>query len=109
MPDNQLETIRRYCDTSGYRLNGYEKSILCNVIENPSRYNGFESRLYQESNSGRDYRDTWDSLTDQATTASFEINADATDLAERGGFFEPVHCDLCSKITDVRFWHNNKI
>lgn len=64
MPDNQLETIRRYCDTSGYRLNGYEKSILCSVIENPSRYNGFESRLFQESNSGRDYRDTWDSLTE---------------------------------------------
>ncbi len=64
MPDNQLELIRCYCDTSGYRLNGYEKDLLCRVLESPGRYNGFESRLYQEENSGRDYRDTWNSLTE---------------------------------------------
>ena len=45
----------------------------------------------------------------QDTTASFEINADATEQAEQGGFFEPVHCDLCGKVTDVRFWQSNKI
>ena len=64
MPDNQLKTIRRYCDTSGYRLNGYEKRVLCRLLEDPSRYNGFESKLYQERNSGRDYRDTWDALNE---------------------------------------------
>lgn len=45
----------------------------------------------------------------QNTTASFEANADATDLFERGGFFEPLRCDQCGKVTDVRFWHSNKI
>lgn len=45
----------------------------------------------------------------QDTTASFEANVDASELLEQGGFFEPLRCEICGKITDVRFWKNNKI
>lgn len=45
----------------------------------------------------------------QDTIASFIANPDAYDVLERGGFFEPLHCNLCGKVTDVRFWSNNKI
>lgn len=45
----------------------------------------------------------------QATTSSFTVNPDAYEIVERGGFFEPLHCDLCGKVTDVRFWKCNKI
>ena len=46
---------------------------------------------------------------EQNTTSSFEANADVADQLERGGFFEPLRCDLCGKVTDVRFWQSNKI
>ena len=45
----------------------------------------------------------------QDTTSRFEVNADTTDMIEQGAFFEPLHCDLCGKVTDVRFWLSNKI
>ncbi len=45
----------------------------------------------------------------QNTTASFEVNSDDADLIERGGFFEALHCDLCGKVTDVRFFQSNRI
>ena len=45
----------------------------------------------------------------QVTNASFEANGDAVDIIERGGFFEPLQCDLCGKVSDVRFYSNNKI
>ena len=44
----------------------------------------------------------------QDTTSSFEISADLTAQAEQGAFFEPLQCDLCGKITDVRFWKSSK-
>lgn len=46
---------------------------------------------------------------EQVTMVSFEAQADAADLLERGGFFEPLRCGWCGKVTDVRFWQNNKI
>ena len=63
MKDNQLTLIRQYCDTTGIRLKGYEKDLLCKVLENPEKYNGFTSELYTKSDSGRDYRDKWTSTT----------------------------------------------
>lgn len=45
----------------------------------------------------------------QDTTASFEVDADAAARAEQGAFFEPLRCDLCGKITDVRFWKSSKV
>lgn len=45
----------------------------------------------------------------QDTSASFEATADAADHLEQGGFFTPLQCSLCGKITDVRFWRGNKI
>ena len=64
MPDYQLQLIRQYCDTSGMRLSNVAKELLCKVLENPSRYDGFISELHTENASGRDYRDTWDSTTE---------------------------------------------
>lgn len=45
----------------------------------------------------------------EMTSSSFDTNADNIDLLESGGFFEPLTCDLCGKVTDVRFWKNNRI
>ena len=61
---SQLDLIRQYCDTTGVRLSAFEKDLLCLVLDNPSRYDGFESSIHKETNSGRDYRDTWDSLSE---------------------------------------------
>ncbi len=43
------------------------------------------------------------------TTTSFEAPADRMDLLERGGFFEPLTCSSCGKVSDVRFFRNNRI
>lgn len=64
MPNYQLDLIRQYCNTTGIRLSSYEKDLLCMVLENPTRYDGFTSRLFSEPNSGKDYRGEWDSLTE---------------------------------------------
>lgn len=45
----------------------------------------------------------------QDTTATIEAEADVADVLERGGFFEPLRCNLCGKVTDVRFWKSSKI
>lgn len=63
MPNYQLTLIRQYCDTAGTRLSSHEKDLLCKILEDPERYNGFTSKLYTETDSGRDYRDTWTSVT----------------------------------------------
>lgn len=44
----------------------------------------------------------------KGAATSFEVTADATARVEQGGFFEPLHCNLCGKVTDVRFWKSNK-
>lgn len=44
----------------------------------------------------------------QDTTASFEAAADTSELLEQGGFFEPLRCSQCGRVTDVRFWKSNK-
>lgn len=63
MPDYQLALIRNYCDTTGIRLNSYEKNLLCMILNNPAKFDGFKSELYVKHDSGRDYRDTWTSIT----------------------------------------------
>lgn len=63
MPDKQLSLIRKYCDTTGRRLRSEDKKLLCMILEEPKKYNGFTSKLYTKSDSGRDYRDTWTSIT----------------------------------------------
>ena len=45
----------------------------------------------------------------QDTSSRFTANEEAFEILERGGFFEPLYCDMCGKVTDVRFWSNNKI
>ncbi len=59
MYDQRLELICQYCDTSRTRLYSSEKDLLCMILEDPHRYDGFVSRVYEEEESSRDYRDTW--------------------------------------------------
>ena len=73
MADYQLNLIRQYCDTTGIRLSGSEKDLLCKVLEDPDRYDGFTSELYTENKHGRDYRDTWDSTSNW----QYRINIDS--------------------------------
>lgn len=63
MQNNQLSLIRRFCDTTRVRLSSAEKDLLCRILENPSKYDGFESEEHKEYNEGRDYRGRWDSVT----------------------------------------------
>ena len=63
MSSYQLSLIRQYCDTMGIRLSGSEKDLLCKVLENPAKYNGFTSELYTQHDSGKDYRGRWDSTS----------------------------------------------
>ena len=74
MSNYQLDLIRQYCDTTGIRLSGYEKELLCKVLENPEEYDGFESNIYSEERSGRDYRDDWDATS----YWQYRINIDST-------------------------------
>lgn len=45
----------------------------------------------------------------QETTALFTAGADGFALLEIGSFFEPLECENCHKIADVRFFSNNRI
>ena len=64
MADKRLELIRKSIDTKGTRLADDAKNLLCKVLENPSKYDGFMSKIFTRPNSGRDFRDTWNSLTE---------------------------------------------
>ncbi len=44
----------------------------------------------------------------EEATSSFEAGPEAFEILERGCFFEPLHCDYCGKVTDVRFMRSNK-
>ena len=54
MANEQLDLIRKYCDTAGTHLTSSEKDLLCKVLSNPSFYNGFTSELKQRQEEGRD-------------------------------------------------------
>lgn len=58
---DQLQLIKQYFDTTGVRLNQREKDLLCRVLGNPGQYNRFTSSIITTTDSGRDYRGTWDS------------------------------------------------
>lgn len=74
MPNYQLELIRQYCDTTGVRLSSRDKDLLCMVLENPGKYDGFTSELYTEHGSGKNVNGRWDS----ATKWQYRINIDST-------------------------------
>lgn len=57
--DYQLELIRKYSNTKGRRLKDDEKNLLCKILENPKKYSGFVSKLYEEKVEDRDYRGSW--------------------------------------------------
>lgn len=106
MSSYQLNLIRQYCDTNGYRLSESEKELLCMILENPGRYNGFISEVQAEYNSGRDYRDRWDSTT----KTQYRINIDTSlSIDVRyyhgcDGYIQDEHWDWGNAwhITDVR-------
>ncbi|CZQ86506.1 hypothetical protein SAMN05216375_1024 [Trichococcus ilyis] len=43
------------------------------------------------------------------TTVQITVNATGFDLLESGGFYEPLECPHCNKISDVRFWQSSRI
>ena len=73
MADERLKSIRNYFDTSGTRLSNDDKEVLCNVIDNADKYNGFRSSVFEEHDSGRDaYKGRWESSTE----TQYKINID---------------------------------
>lgn len=73
MAKNQLDLIRRYFDTTGMHLSSMEKDVLCKVLENPQKYNGFTSALYTERDLGKDHRGRWSSTTNK----QYRVNVDS--------------------------------
>jgi len=43
------------------------------------------------------------------TTVKITVNSTGFDLLESGGFYEPLECFHCNKISDVRFWQSSRI
>ena len=94
MPNSQLDLIRQYCDTTKIHLSNSEKDILCKILENPARYDGFISSLYPEYKDGRDYRDEWGSTTEK----QYRINIGAKlSIDER-------YRHTCDGIVQDRYW-----
>ncbi len=63
MADQQLDSIRQYCDTTGKRLSRADKELLCTILENPEQYDGYTSQVYTESSSGKDFKGRWEATT----------------------------------------------
>ena len=59
MQNDQLNLRRKYCDNTGVHLRSDEKYLLCRVLGDPSRYDGFISEMKESVVEDRDYRDTW--------------------------------------------------
>lgn len=98
MHDYQLNLIRQYCDTTGYHLSSDEKDLLCMVLENSARYDGFTSELYETRDEGKDFRGRWDSTTNW----QYRINIDSTLSIDKPFKHE---CDGC--IQDEHWdWYN---
>ena len=77
MSDNRLSLIKKYFDTSGVHLNDSEKDLLCNVIDNSGKYNGFTSSIKIEEDSGKDYNGRWSI----ATKTQYKINIDDSEFS----------------------------
>lgn len=77
MADKRLEEIRQYFDTVGKRLSDDDKDLLCNVIDNSEKYNGYASSVFEEHNSGKDYRGRWESQTE----TQYHINIDESSFS----------------------------
>ena len=59
MSDKRLDFIKQFCDTAGTRLKSGEKNLLVQILSNPEKYNGFESREIIQKVHWRDFRDTY--------------------------------------------------
>lgn len=73
MADSQLELIRKYLDTSGQRLAGWEKDSICRVLVDPSYYDGFTSEVFTEVDEGKDFNGRWRTVTQ----CQYRINIDS--------------------------------
>lgn len=95
MPGSQLDLIRQYCDTTGIRLSSAEKDILCKVLENPTRYNGFTSGVYTQHDSGKDYRGRWDSTSNWQYRININstLSIDKRSRHEADGYVQAGHWD----------------
>ena len=95
MADNRLELIRKFLDTKGTRLSNDAKNLLSKVLENPSKYDGFKSKLFTEHNSGRDFRDTWDSVRQWQYRIRFKprFSIDQRQMHSCDGFVQNAHWD----------------
>ena len=106
MSDNQLTLIRAYCDTSGLHLSIYDKELLCKILEDPERYDGFTSELYTDETSGKDYRGRWDSVSNWQYRINIdtELSIDKRCKHECDGYVQDDHWDWDNAwhITDVR-------
>ena len=54
MRGSKLDLIRQYCNTAGMRLSEDDKDLLCRILENPDEYDGFESRVFEQTFEDRD-------------------------------------------------------
>ncbi len=106
MSNYQLELIREYCDTTGVRLSSHEKDLLCMVLENPVKYDGFESSIFIEHREGKDYRGRWDAASYRQYRINIddELSIDERYKNESDGVIQDRHwnCESAYHITDTR-------
>ena len=99
MSDERLNLIRHYCDTTGVHLHDSDKDLLCMVLENPDKYNGFTSQMYSESDEGKDYRGEWSNYSQW----QYRINIDDTFSIDK---IEMLSCDDGYRRDDHWDWSN---
>ncbi len=106
MSNYQLELIREFCDTAGVRLSSHEKDLLCMVLENPVKYDGFESSILIDPREGKDYRGRWDAASywQYRINIGDELSIDQRYKNESDGVIQDRHWSWESAyhITDTR-------
>lgn len=60
MTDKRLTLIRQHCDTSDMHLSSENKDLLCKILENPEKYNGFTSSVIKTLREGVDAEGNWE-------------------------------------------------
>jgi hypothetical protein len=106
MGDSKLDIIRKIIKTDGLRLKEDEKDTLFSIANDPSKYDGFVSKVFTRKDSGKDYRGPWDSESkyQYKIRTSPKLQIDKRFMHECDGVKQDKHWDWDNpwQITDVR-------
>ena len=101
MADDRLKSIKQRCDTTGARLQDWQKNLLCRVIDNPGQYDGFQSNI-TESYEGKDPNGRWSSTTNTQYTIHVNDENLSIDKHSEHSCDDGYHNTLDSTLTGVK-------